>query len=69
MPWIAANGILVLGPSVLYLASKAGAGEFDSGFYAVQATELVVGVTNIALLGLNMRDGLRMKGRFRRRSS
>ena len=69
MPWIAANSILVLVPSALYLASKAGAGEFDSGFYTVQAPELVAGATNIALLGLNMRDGLRMKGRFRRRSS
>ena len=41
MPWIAANSILVLVPSALYLASKAGAGEFDSGFYTVQAPELV----------------------------
>jgi hypothetical protein len=32
----------------------------------VQALELVAGATNIALLGLNMRDGLRMKGLPRR---
>lgn len=66
MPIIAANGILVLIPSALYLASKAGAGEFDAAFYAIQALELTAGVVNIALLGLNMRDGLRMKGRLRR---
>ena len=67
MPFIAANGILVLIPSALFLAAKAKAGAFDTWFYAVQAIELIVGATNIALLGLNMRDGLRMKGRLRRR--
>jgi hypothetical protein len=67
MPWIAANGILVLIPSALFLASKAKAAEFDSAFYAVQALELAAGATNIALLSLNLRDGLKMKGRFRHR--
>jgi len=67
MPWIAANGILVLIPSALFLASKARVTEFNTSFYAVQALELVAGAANIALLGLNMRDGLKMKGRFRRR--
>jgi len=32
----------------------------------VQALELAAGAVNITLLGLNMRDGLRMKGRLRR---
>jgi len=67
MPIIAANGILILIPSALYLASKSKAGEFDTAFYAVQALELVVGATNITLLGLNMRDGLKIAGRFRRK--
>ena len=66
MPIIAANGILVLIPSALYLASKARVGEFDTAFYAVQVLELAAGAANITLLGLNMRDGLRMKGSFRR---
>ncbi|MCT7375862.1 hypothetical protein N5A92_12550 [Chelativorans sp. EGI FJ00035] len=69
MPWIAANGILILIPAALFLASKARAAEFDIVFYAVQALELVAGATNITLLGLNMRDGLKMKGRFRRRAA
>ena len=67
MPLIAANGILVLIPSALFLASKAKAGEFDTSFYAVQALELCAGAANITLLSLNMRDGLKMKGWFRRR--
>jgi hypothetical protein len=64
MPLIAANGVLILIPAALFLASKAGAAEFDTAFYAVQALELVAGAANITLLGLNMRDGLRMKGRL-----
>jgi len=67
MPLIAGNGILVLIPSALYLASKARAGEFDIAFYAVQALELAAGAANITLLGLNIRDGLKMMGRLRRR--
>ena len=62
MPFIAANGILVLIPSALYLSLKAEAGAFDTGFYAVQTVELIAGALNIVLLGLNMRDGLRLKG-------
>lgn len=67
MPLIAANGILVLIPSALFLASKARAAEFDTAFYAVQALELAAGAANIALLGLNIRDGLKLKGRLCRR--
>jgi len=67
MPLIAANGILVLIPSALFLASKARAAEFDTAFYAVQALELAAGAANIALLCLNVRDGLKLKGRLCRR--
>lgn len=66
MPFIAANGVLVLIPAALFLASKARAGEFDTAFYVVQALEILAGATNITLLGLNMCDGLRLKGRLRR---
>lgn len=62
MPFVAANGLLILIPCALFLASKAGAGEFDASFYVVQALELVAGPVNITLLGLNMRDGLKLKG-------
>lgn len=60
MPFIAANGILILIPAALYLAAKAQVGAFDTGFYAVQCVELIAGAVNITLLGLNMRDGLRL---------
>ena len=67
MPFIAGNGILILIPSALFLAFKAEAVEFDGWFYAVQLLELIAGAINITLLGLNMRDGLRMKGWLRAR--
>lgn len=72
MPFIAANGILVLIPSAFYLASRARAAEFDAGFYSVQALELIAGATNITLLGFSMRDGLELtrwrRGQFLRRT-
>lgn len=69
MPLIAANGVLILIPAALFLASKAKAGEFDTGFQIVQAVEIIAGAANIALLGLNMRDGLKMRGRLRRKAA
>ncbi|WP_338109640.1 hypothetical protein [Prosthecomicrobium hirschii] len=67
MPWIAANGLVILVPSALFLAWKAQAGAFDATFYAIQALELIAGAGNLILLGLNMRDGLTMSGRLRSR--
>jgi hypothetical protein len=61
MKIIAANGILILVPSAVFLASKAGAGEFDAAFVTVQAIELIAGAVNITLLSLNMQDGLALR--------
>lgn len=66
MPLVALNGIVVLIPSAFFLAYKAQAGAFDTSFYAVQGLELLVGAANLILLGLNMRDGLKMRGWPRR---
>jgi len=46
MPLIAANGIVILIPSALFLAYKARVAEFDTSFYAVQALELAAGAAN-----------------------
>ena len=67
MKIIALNGVLILVPSVLFLAWKADRGEFDTWFAAVQALEYLAGATNLVLMGLNMRDGFRLSGRLRRR--
>lgn len=66
MPVIALNGLLILVPAAWFLATKAAAGEFDSTFYTVQVIELIAGGTNLTMMGLNIRDGLKMTGRIRR---
>ena len=43
MRLIAGNGILVLVPAVLFLAWKAGQGEFDAAFVVVQIVEFAAG--------------------------
>lgn len=65
MPFIAANGLLVLVPCAIVLNRWAAAGSFDSTFYVVQAVELLAGAINLTLMGLNVRDGLRMAGRLK----
>jgi hypothetical protein len=67
MPIIAANGLLVLVPCAIVLDRWAAAGAFGTAFYVVQGIELVAGATNLVLMGLNVRDGLRMAGRLRGR--
>lgn len=64
MPIIAANGVLVLLPSAFYLAWLSSQGEFGLLFFSIQAVELVRGAVNLALMSLNLRDGLRLAGRL-----
>jgi len=63
MPIIAGNGLLVLLPAALFLAGRTAQGRFDATFVAVQALELLAGGINIALMALNIRDGLALTGR------
>ena len=65
MSFIAANGLLVLLPSAIFLDRWASAGSFDTTFYLVQGVELLAGAVNLTLMGLNIRDGLNMSGRSR----
>ncbi|MEM8795810.1 MAG: hypothetical protein AAGE61_09615 [Pseudomonadota bacterium] len=65
MPIVALNGLTILIPSALFLSFKAQAGSFDAAFYTVQMIELCAGAVNIGLLGLNMRDGVRLSGKLR----
>ena len=65
MPFIAANGLLVLVPCAIVLNRWATAGSFDAAFYVVQGVELLAGSINLTLMGLNVRDGMRMAGRLK----
>lgn len=66
MPIIALNGLLILVPAAWFLAGQAAAGEFDNTFYAVQVIELIAGAANFTMMGLNIRDGLKMTGKIKR---
>lgn len=67
MPVIGANGILILLPAAIFLDQWASAGSFDLRFYVVQGMELIAGAVNLTLMGLNIRDGLRMSGKLKSR--
>ncbi|WP_236748073.1 hypothetical protein [Acetobacter aceti] len=54
------NGICILVPCAFFLALRASELKFDRLFYEVQFIELLAGSINLALLGMNFRDGLRM---------
>lgn len=57
MPFIGANGVVVLAPSAIALAVLSARGDFGSWFLAIQAVELIAGLVNLTLIALNMRDG------------
>ncbi|KFA96977.1 hypothetical protein [Vibrio sp. ER1A] len=63
MPFIAVNGMLVLLPCAIYLHTLASKGQFDHTFYWIQGIEFVAGFINLTLMGLNIRDGLRLKNK------
>jgi hypothetical protein len=65
MPFIAANGLILLIPCAILLDSWASQGLLDARFYLVQGLELVAGGTNLVLMGMNIRDGLTLSGRVR----
>lgn len=58
MKVIGGNGICVLIPCALVLDYFASHGEFGLLFVVVQGIEYIAGLTNLGLMGLNMRDGL-----------
>lgn len=64
---IAMNGLAILVPAAFYLRFKADAGAFDTAFIVVQSIELLAGMANLVLMGMNARDGLRLAGRGRKR--
>lgn len=67
MPFIAANGLLILLPCAIVLDHWAANGVFGQKFYLVQALELFAGAVNLTLMGLNIRDGLSVSRNRRRR--
>jgi hypothetical protein len=69
MQIVAANGLLVLVPSALFLAFRAGNGQVEGMFRVIQLVEIAAGATNFCLLLHNLRDGMRLSGRWSRNLS
>ena len=69
MPFIAANGIIILVPAAIFLNHLAANQDFSLLFYIVQGLELIAGGVNLTLMSLNMRDGLKLTGKLRRPKS
>ncbi len=67
MAAIAAIGLLILTPCAAILQKLSASGEFGIAFSSVQALELLGGAVNITLMSLNLRAGLRLTGRIKRR--
>lgn len=66
MQWIAVNGgILILLAVMLYL--RAVSGRIDTIFQCLQIGELLLGGTNIYLMGLMVKDGKRLSGTKKKR--
>ena len=65
MPFIGANGILILIPAAIFLDQLAAAGSFGIKFYIVQGIELLAGAANLTLMTMNMRDGFKLAGKRR----
>lgn len=63
MALAAANGLIVLVPSAVFLGLRAQAGDFAAPFALVQIVELAAGAVNIVLLSLNMKAGMAMRAR------
>ncbi len=66
MRLIALNGVLILVPTALFLNHLTHTGSFSTLFMIIQVGEWLAGIVNMTLMGLNIRDGLRMQGRLPR---
>ncbi|OUD14076.1 hypothetical protein [Thioflexithrix psekupsensis] len=63
MKFIVLNGVLIMIPCAFFLSYQANRGQFDFVFYSVQTVELLMGMIQLILMGLNFRDGLRLAGK------
>ncbi len=58
------TGLIVLLPASYLLRSRAAEGNFDTLFYGIQGVELLASAVCLAMIGLNIRDGLALRGRI-----
>ncbi|MDO6500749.1 hypothetical protein [Photobacterium sanguinicancri] len=54
------NGVVILIPAAYFLAAWSAEGLFDARYWLLQVVELLAGATNATMIGLNIRDGVRL---------
>lgn len=64
----AINGTLILLPAAIVLAKWSALGQFDGLYWTVQILEVIAGMTNLTMIGLNIRDGIRLGVKARKRT-
>lgn len=65
----AINGVIVLLPAAIVLARWSALGQFDGLYWAVQILEIIAGMTNLTMIGLNIRDGIRLGSKAKKRTA
>lgn len=56
----AINGMLILLPAAILLARWSESGQFDNLYWTIQILEIIAGLVNLTMIGLNIRDGIRL---------
>lgn len=64
----AINGTLILLPAAVVLAKWSALGQFDGLYWTVQILEVIAGMTNLTMIGLNIRDGIRLGVKAKKRT-
>ena len=67
MKFVAFNGVVLISLAV-YLYFRAINSNIDSTFLGVQIIELLFGAINLTLLGLNIKAGMKLSGRIKRKA-
>lgn len=65
----AINGTFILLPAAIVLAKWSALGQFDGLYWTVQILEIIAGMTNLTMIGLNIRDGIRLGYKAKKRTT
>lgn len=63
MPFMGANSLRILLPMAFFLEAQASTSQFGTVFYVLQGVELFAEAVNLYLMGLNIRDGIRLSAK------
>ena len=68
MKFVAFNGFILISLAI-YLYLRASANQIDNTFLLVQIIEFIFGIMNLILIGLNIKAGMKLSGRIKRKTA